>query len=90
MDVTKLIKASVKENKIVLGFENVMKILKIGKPSLIVYANNLPNNKIKEIEYNAKNSNVEVKKYPKDGVDLGLVCGKPFPVGSLAIKGGKK
>jgi len=90
MDLTDIIKAKTKENKVILGYNTVMKLIKNGNPELIVVANNLPDEKRKIMEHNAKIAKVELKEYPNDGVNLGLVCGKPFAVGVLAIKRSKK
>ena len=90
MELEKLIKERLKENKIALGFNTVMKSLKSGDPELIVYANNIPEDRKKTIEHNAQISNVEIKEYPGDNVNLGILCGKPFPVSVLAIKRSKK
>ena len=90
MDLAKLIKTKVKENKIILGYRTVIKFIKNGRPELIVFANNIPEEKRRMIEHNAKIAKIEIKEYPNDGVNLGLVCGKPFPVSVLAIKRSKK
>ena len=90
MDITKIIKTKVKQKKVILGYNTVMKSIKTRRPELIVFASNFPEEKKKMIEHNAKISKIEVREYPKDGVNLGLVCGKPFPVGVLAIKRSKK
>jgi len=90
MDLTEIIKIKTKENKVILGFNTVMKFIKTGNPELIVVANNFPDDKRKIIEHNAKIAKVELKEYSNDSVNLGLVCGKPFTVGVLAIKRSKK
>ena len=90
MDIIKLIREKTKENKVILGYNTVMKSIKSGHPELIVIANNLPEDKKRIIEHNAKVAKVKFEEYPNDGVNLGLVCGKPFPVGVLAIKRSKK
>lgn len=90
MELEKLIKDKIKENEVLLGYKNVIKLLKNNKPELIVVANNMPDDKKKMIELNAKISKVQVKEYDKDNVNLGLLCGKPFSVSALVIKRGKK
>ena len=90
MDLTDIIKTKTKENKVILGYNTVMKSIKTGSPELIVISNNFPDEKRKIIEHNAKISKVELKEYSNDSVNLGLVCGKPFAVGVLAIKRSKK
>lgn len=89
-DLTKLIQQSVKENKIIFGYKQTIKAIKVKKPELIVFANNFPKEKRESIEHNAKMAKVAIKEFDKDSVNLGLICGKPFSVGILAIKGGKK
>jgi len=90
MELAKLIKEKIKQDKVIIGYKTVIKSLKSDQPELVVFANNIPESKKKMIELNAKISKVEVKEYPKNSVDLGLLCGKPFSVNVLAIKRGKK
>jgi len=90
MELAKLIKEKIKHDKVVIGYKTVIKSLKSDRPELVVLASNTPEDKKKMIELNAKISKVQVKEYPKDSVDLGLLCGKPFSVSVLAIKRGKK
>ncbi len=89
MEITKLIKTKIKEKKIVIGYKEVMRLMKTSKPELVIIANDFPEEKKKIVEYNAKISKTEIKEYQKDCVSLGLLCGKPFPIGILAIKGRK-
>ena len=77
-------------NKVIFGFKSVSKILKTKKISKIVYANNLPENKVEMIKHNAKLADIEVVEYPKDGTELGLICGKPFSVGIIGLEGSSK
>ena len=88
-ELIKLIKTAVKENKTIIGYKQVLKEVKIGKPELVVYANNLPEDKIKEIEHNAKIGNIKIEKFSKDSVELGLICGLPFKVSIIGIKSEK-
>jgi large subunit ribosomal protein L30e len=90
MDLEKTIKENLKEDKVIIGFKSVIKILKKGNPQMIVLANNIPEENKKIIIHNAQISNVEIKEYQNDSVNLGLVCGKPFPISVLAIKRSKK
>jgi large subunit ribosomal protein L30e len=89
-DLNKIIKNKIRDDKVIIGFNLVSKLLKTGKIGKIIYANNFPQNKVKVIKHNSKISGVEVIEYPKDGMELGLVCGKPFSVGIIGIKGSDK
>jgi len=86
MELTKIIKNAIKENRVVLGYDRTIKEIKTKKPKLVIYANNIPKDKLKNIIYNTKIAKIDVEKYPDDNVNLGLVCGKPFPVSVLVIK----
>jgi large subunit ribosomal protein L30e len=90
MSIEKTIKEKLKQKKVVIGYKSVIKSLKTSRPELVVYANNFPDEEKKMVEHNAKISNVEIKEYPNDSVNLGLVCGKPFAVSVLAIKRNNK
>jgi len=88
-ELVKLIKNAVKENKTIIGYKQVLKEIKTGKLELVVYANNLPKDKIKEIEHNSKIGNIKVQKFSKDNVELGLICSLPFKVSIMGIKSEK-
>ncbi len=87
MNLVSLIQEKVKSKEVVLGYNRVMKLLKTGKPKMIIIANNMPKEKKETLLHNAKIANVEVKELDKDNVNLGLICGKSFSVSVLAIKG---
>ncbi len=86
MELTKIIKNAVKENKVILGYNRTIKEIKTKKPKLVVYANNIPKDKLENIIHNTKLAKIDVEEYPDDSVNLGLVCGKPFSVSVLVIK----
>ena len=90
MDVKKIIKDAIKQNRIIIGYNRVIKEIKTKKPKIIVYANNIPKNKLENIIHNAQIAKIDVKEYPSDNINLGLFCGKPFQVSVLAIKGSEK
>ena len=86
MNLEKLIKTSIKNKKIVIGYEKIRKLLKTSSSlELIILAKNTPKNIKDELEYNAKIGKVEVKTYEGTGVELGNVCGKPFPISVIGI-----
>ncbi len=89
-DLTKLIQEKVKLNHVILGYNNVVKAVKSKNLELIVISNNIPKERREIIEHNAKVAKVSVKNFDNDSVNLGLICGKPFTVSILAIKGNQK
>ncbi|MEM5793380.1 MAG: 50S ribosomal protein L30e [Candidatus Aenigmatarchaeota archaeon] len=90
MDIKKVIKDAVKDKRVIIGYNRVMREIKTKKPRMVVTANNIPRNRLENIIYNAKIAKVEVFEYPDDSLNLGLICGKPFTVSVLAIKGSEK
>ncbi len=82
----KKVQTSVKEGKVIMGYEETLKKLKVSNEiELIVVAQNTPEHMKKDVMYNAKLAGVEVVEVEENGVELGNICGKPFPVSVLAI-----
>jgi len=79
LDKTKLYWASLTYSKI----EN-------NKIRLIVLAVNCPEDVKKDIKRYATMSKIEVKDYDGTAKQLGIFCGKPFPIATLSIKGESK
>ncbi len=86
MDYKAEIKKAIAENKLVIGSREVLKKLKLGKPKLIVIASNCPESLKKDIEYYSKLAGVELKVFEGTERDLGVFCGKPFPIAAIAIE----
>ncbi|MEM7826188.1 MAG: 50S ribosomal protein L30e [Candidatus Aenigmatarchaeota archaeon] len=86
MNLEKEILDANKSGNIILGFKECSKFLKVGKPKLVVVANNIPEDRKKEIEHNAKIAGVKVEVIEKGSKELGILCGKPYPVSVLIIK----
>ncbi len=81
----KELRDALKENKVVIGSKATTKHLKLGNVKIIVLANNCPENTRNDIEHYAKSSGTEVKNFDGTAKQLGVFCGKPFAVASLAI-----
>jgi ribosomal protein L30E len=52
-----------------------------------VVAENIPRKMKEEIEHNSKVSNIKIETFSGTSKELGVVCGKQFPISALAIKG---
>jgi len=87
MTAEELIQEAIKKKKIILGYRNSIKFIKVNTPKLIVISNNLPENSRKEIEQNAKVGKMKLEVFKGTSRDLGTFCGKPFPVSTLVIEG---
>jgi large subunit ribosomal protein L30e len=87
MTLEDTIRTAVKNEKAIIGFKRSIKFIKLNNPKLIVIANNLPEDMRKEIEHNSKISKTEIEMFDGGSKELGVICGKPFPVAILVIKG---
>lgn len=81
------IQSAVKSGSAIIGYRESMKAIKGGGARAVVVANNVPQGMSSEVEHNAKTSGAEFEKFDGSSKDLGTVCGKPFPVAVLVIKG---
>jgi large subunit ribosomal protein L30e len=81
------IQAALKTGNVILGYRKSAKFIKLNTPKLVVVAKNIPESMKKEIEHNARVGNMKVEMFDGNSKELGIVCGKPFPVTTLVIKG---
>jgi len=79
------LRSALKENKVILGSKRTIKHLKIGKVKMIVIANNCPENVKKDLEHYIKLTGVKLEIFDGTAKQLGIVCGKPFSIATLAI-----
>jgi large subunit ribosomal protein L30e len=87
MKAQEMIQEALKSKKIILGYKETIKFIKVNTPKLIVISNNLPESLRMEIEHNAKVGNMKIEVFDGNSKELGIFCGKPFPVSALIIKG---
>lgn len=81
------IQAAIKSDKAIIGYKESIKFIKLNQPKLIVIANNLPDSMREEIKHSAEISKIKLEVFNSNSKDLGIACGKPFPVSTLVIKG---
>lgn len=84
-DLETEIKNVIKSGKVVLGFKRSLKAILYGKAKAVIVASKIPKGYDDDINHYAKLSNIPVIKYPKSSVELGIICGKPFPVTTIAV-----
>jgi large subunit ribosomal protein L30e len=81
----KELRNALKENKVIIGSKKTIKYLKLGNVKLIILANNCPENIKKDIEHYSKLSGIKIENFDGTAKQLGIFCGKPFAIASLAI-----
>jgi len=77
------LKKFLKENKVIIGTNQVMKNLKLGKLKQVYLASNCPGNTKEDIKHYAKLNNVKVNELKENNEQLGVVCRKPFSISVL-------
>ncbi|MFC1800967.1 ribosomal L7Ae/L30e/S12e/Gadd45 family protein [Nanoarchaeota archaeon] len=85
VDEEKLLKEAVKEKKLVIGTEQVMKLLKKGKLKKVYLSSNCPEEVVSEVEHYSKLTGVTVVRLERPNKDLGTFCKKPFSVSVLGL-----
>jgi len=88
MDIIAQIQSAVKANNVIIGHKKSVEYIKNNSPELVVIANNIEEDKKRELEHDAKISGVRVEVFEGSSKDLGIICGKPFPISVLVIKSG--
>lgn len=85
-DAISEIKKGIKEKKVVIGTEQAIKQLKLGKLQKVFLTSNCPQSVRKDIAHYSKLSSckTEVLSVPND--ELGVVCKKQFSISVLGIK----
>ena len=68
-----------------LGTKIAMRELRRGRAKIAILSSNCPDQTKDEIETHGRLSNIPVLEHQKDSIDLGVLCGKPFPVSVIVI-----
>lgn len=79
------IKQVLKTGKYILGYRKSIRAIKTGKARAVVMASKIPKWMEDDVMYYAKLGDVPVIKFKGTSYELGMVCGKPFPVAVMAI-----
>jgi len=85
MDIAREIRKAMETGKIILGTDKSLKALKSGEAKLIIYAANCNKESKEDLDYYSNLGTVQTLEYKGTGVDLGMVCGKPFVVSMIAV-----
>jgi len=85
-ELKEMIHKALKSGDAILGYNKSLEFMKNGSPKLAVVANNAPDDRMKELAHNAKVASIKMEVFDGDSKELGVVCGKPFPILVLVIK----
>lgn len=84
MDLSKELKVAIGTGKVEIGYKVSLKALKKKKAKLIVMASNTPEKLSSRIKQFA-GTEVPLYLFPGSSWDLGGICGKPYPVTTVAV-----
>lgn len=79
------IRLAVESGKTEFGIRSGLFAFLAGKAKLFVVAENTPQEYLKKVQELANKSKIPVIFFPGTTMELGAVCGKPFPVSVLSI-----
>lgn len=85
MDLTRSIRMAVDTGKVVIGSQLSIKQVLSGSPKLVVVSNNCPSSVKMELDNYCKKSNVPILVFTGSSLELGTLCGKPFPISTMAV-----
>jgi len=85
VDVNKAIRLAVDTGDVKLGSRDAVKAALNGEAKLIILAENCPPSTKSDIEGHATMSKVPFYSFKGTSVELGSLCGKPFPVSAMSV-----
>lgn len=83
MDIQRALRTVVATGKVYLGAHQAVRAIETGKARLVIFATNSPEKEA--LLKAAKAKNVPTHEFGGLGTELGPACGKPFPVGVVAV-----
>ena len=83
--VDKELRLALSTGKVQVGSKAAVREMRRGRAKLAIDSVNCPREARETIENYGKLSKILVMDHPKDSVDLGTLCGKPFPVSAIVI-----
>jgi large subunit ribosomal protein L30e len=75
----------IKTGKVDLGENKVLSALLTGSPKLVLISGNCPNELKERVVYYSMLSATPCHTAEENSIEVGSVCGKPFPVSVLAV-----
>ena len=79
------IRLAVESGKVGFGSRKGMKELLLGSVKLVVLAGNVPPALAEDVKRYGQISEIPLVDFPGTSLELGSICGRPFPVSVLAI-----
>jgi large subunit ribosomal protein L30e len=71
--------------KVQLGSKEAVREMRRGRARMAILSSNCPNDRAEAVKTYGRLAKIPVLTHAKDSVDLGVLCGKPYPVSALVI-----
>lgn len=72
--------------RVYIGGKSTLKSVMFRRVRLVILAENAPKDLADSISYYCKLAGIPIYVYKGSSIELGRVCGKPFPVSALGIR----
>ncbi|MDW7726415.1 MAG: 50S ribosomal protein L30e [Candidatus Methanoperedens sp.] len=79
-DINKVLRSVLSTGKVFIGTKQTIYAVKNGKAQVVVVSSNCPDKTLDEIK------SVPVVRFPESGIEMGIACGKPFPITAMAVE----
>lgn len=76
---------AINTGRVHLGSKVAMREVRRGRAKMAILSSNCPKAIIERVEGYAMLAGIPILRHSKDSLDLGVLCGKPFPVSTIVI-----
>lgn len=76
---------AISTGRIYLGSKVVAREVRRGRGKMVIVSSNCPEVSKERIEAYGRLSDIPIIRHQKDSIELGVLCGKPFPVSAIVI-----
>lgn len=80
------LKLAMNNNNVIIGSREVIKKLKLEEVKAVFISTNCPESLKKDIKRYSNLSKAKLEELNKTGKEIGIFCGKPFSISTVAIK----
>jgi len=84
--ISEQIKEAIASEKIIMGSKQTIKFLKLKSLKTVVVSTNCPVELKKDLTKYSEMAGVKIETFEGTSKQLGILCGKPFPITVLSIK----
>jgi large subunit ribosomal protein L30e len=79
------LRLAISTGRVHLGSKMAAREMRRGRAKIAIISSNCPEETRESIMNLGRLAEIPVLEHPKDSLDLGVLCGKPFPVSAIVI-----